>query len=78
MTPFLFFIGFTIFVLVCGIAIGATIVRDALDRLWLWPRPSARPEPLPFARVLSRAEARRLEIPTVLRRRQVIDVIDIS
>ena len=51
-----------------GISIGATIVRDALDGLWSWPR---RREPeLPRAWVESWAQ---LNAPTIRRRSMVID-----
>lgn len=73
MTYTLICIGYTLFVFVCGFALGATLVRD-----WLDDRPSrlkrTRKPRLPLARVLTRAECERLEIPTV-RRRQRIEVI---
>lgn len=71
MTSALLYLGLVLFALACGITIGATLVRDWLDGIF-----SRQPKPttLPLARVLTRAEERRLEIPTI-KRRQRIEVI---
>lgn len=75
----LFYLGYTLFILVCGMAIGATLLLDFFAWLHARPRPIyVWRAPLPVARLLSRAEMRRLEVPTVMRRRQVIDVIDVA
>ena len=60
-------IGYTFFVFVCGIAFGATVVRDWIDM------PSRRKPrtAVPLARVLSRAEEKRLELPTAKRRQAI-------
>lgn len=79
MTSALLVLGYTLFVLAAGIAIGATIIRDVLDGLWVAPRRPLWPRKptLPVARLLQRVEERRLVIPTVLRKRQRIEVIDV-
>lgn len=69
--------------LAVGCVLGATIIRDWLNGSRAGARklptdgPSRRSK-TPLARTLSRAESRHLEVPTMLRRRQVIDVIDIG
>ena len=75
MTLTLIYLGLLIFALVCGIAIGATIVRDWLDGLWFAPRRKTRPT-IPLARALHDAQWRRLELPAI-KRRQRMQVIDV-
>jgi hypothetical protein len=55
------------FGLVCGIAIGATVVRDLLDGLWSWPR---RREPEPSMPPAWLEHWAKLNEPTVRRRRR--------
>jgi hypothetical protein len=62
-------IGYTLFVLVSGVAIGATLVRDFLDGVWRKPR---QPRPtIPLARVLHDTHWKQLDIATVKRRQQI-------
>lgn len=58
---------FTIFVFACGLAIGATHLRDFIDR----PVRRAKPHKIPLAVVLHRADAKRLALPTVQRRQAI-------
>lgn len=69
----LFYFAALIFVLVCGIAIGATVVRDWLDGLVWWRAPAPKREPLPRAWVASISD---LNTPTI-KRRQRMQVIDV-
>lgn len=79
------YLGLVIFVLVCGIAIGATVVRDWLDGIGLGarrvvkpkPAPEPKPEPLPRMWVERLAE---LNTPTIKRRQRmaVIDVVGLE
>ncbi len=52
----------------CGIAIGATLVRDLLDGLWSRP---AQPARIPLASVLTRGESKLLELPAIKRRQRM-------
>lgn len=75
MSATLLIIGYTICILIAGIAIGATLLRDLLDGLWSWPKRTkpVRTEPLPTAWALHLADLNR---PAVYRRKQqrIIDV----
>lgn len=75
MTQFLFFLAFVAFVFACGATVGATILRDWLDRPRRKRLPKARP--LPLAIHLDRAETRRLAIPAVWRQSKPLRIIDV-
>lgn len=59
-----------LFMLACGLVLGATVFRDWLDR--------PRRAPLPRMRMrvhLDRVEAKRLELPAIKRRQQIRTVL---
>lgn len=62
------FVMFTIFVFVCGFVMGAAVGL---------PQFKPKRPTLPLARVLHDASWKRLDIPTVQRRQQRIQVIDV-
>ena len=74
MSTALIIIGYTLFVLAAGIAIGATIVRDLLDGVLSSRKPARKPT-LPLATVLTRAEAKQLELPAIKRRQRIRTVL---
>ncbi len=57
-----------------GALLGMTVLRDYFDHRFARPQPVTR---LPIARLLVRVEDRRLDIPTVTRRRSRATIIDV-